>query len=247
MSAEPLLVNHIADYLEHELATGRYPISEQGGIDCPSDRPVRRLGLALEPFPGILNWVREQQLDALWLHRPWQLDASQLPAGLALLHHHLPFDETLTMGLNHRLARLLGAADPVRPLGTKQATDERGHLLPPRPIGMLIDVPTREFDAQLATISRAFIGYDRAEAGRHTDVTRLAVVGAMTDTLVRQAAEAGAELYLTGQYRKPAQDAVNQTGMAVIAVGHRRTEEWGLLALAELLRERWPDLTTICR
>ena len=64
----------------------------------------------------------------------------------------------------------------------------------------------------------------------------------MNDALVREAADRGANLYVTGQYRKPGQEAVDETGIAVVAVGHRRSEEWGLRALAHLLRQRWPEL-----
>ena len=67
----------------------------------------------------------------------------------------------------------------------------------------------------------------------------------MNDALIREAADRGAGLYLTGQYRTPAQAAVNETGIAVAAVGHCRSEAWGLRALADVLRERWPELVIL--
>lgn len=73
----------------------------------------------------------------------------------------------------------------------------------------------------------------------------MAVVGAMTDALVREAALRGADLYITGQLRKPALSAVKETGIAVVAAGHRRCEEWGLKALAGVLRERWFELEVV--
>jgi putative NIF3 family GTP cyclohydrolase 1 type 2 len=132
-------------------------------------------------------------------------------------------------------------------LGFKQATTEAGDTLPQRAIGMLFDADIHEFDAWLKQISHQFRGYDRAEAGRQSMINRVAVVGAMTDKLILEAADRGAQLYVTGQYRKPAQDAINQTGMAVVAVGHRRSEEWGMQALAELLRNQWPTLDLTIR
>lgn len=246
MQPSSLRLNDIADFLRSVLFSDRYPTSEQG-IYQPSSRPIQRLGVALEPFSDLTRWIIDNQLDALWLHRPWQLDRNALPPQVGVLYHHLPFDETLTIGYNDRLAELLNALAPLEPLGYKQTIDETGNELPPRPIGMLLPIPEREFDAYLYKISDAFGGYDRAEAGQQTIVGRAAVVGAMTDALVQEAAEQGATLYLTGQYRKPAQEAVDQTGMAVIAVGHRRSEEWGMRALAELLRERWLELTVVVR
>lgn len=74
---------------------------------------------------------------------------------------------------------------------------------------------------------------------------RVAVVGAMTDALVREAADRGAQIYVTGQYRQPAREAVRETGIGVIAVGHRRSEIWGLRALAGVIRERWSMIEVI--
>ena len=245
MNTPPLFLNDIADFLQNELAVHRYPEAEQGGIHHPSKRPVRRLGLALEPFAHVDQWVSDTQMDALWLHRPWQLDMTKLPPDVGVLTHHLPFDETLSIGYNPRLAKQIGATSAVEPFGYKQDTTEDGTLLPQRPIGMIVNVEQQEFDHWLAIIKTLFGGYDRAEAGHGAggwsfSNCRIAIAGAMTDALIREAAEKGAHLYLTGAYRKPGQQAVDETGIAVIAVGHRRSEERGLLALADLLSNRWP-------
>ncbi|QKZ12089.1 Nif3-like dinuclear metal center hexameric protein [Spirosoma sp. KUDC1026] len=241
MNSEPVFIDDIAQFLHQQFAVNRYPASEAGGVFRPTNKPVQRLGLALEPWPGLENWALMNNLDAIWLHRPWQLDPSVLPA-LGILTNHLPFDETLTMGYNPSLAQALGATSPLVPLGFKQATTDTGNALPQRAVGMLFEADTHEFDAWLKEISQQFRGYDRAEAGHQTMISRVAVVGAMTDKLIQEAADQGVQLYVTGQYRKPAQDAVNQTGMAVVAVGHRRSEEWGMQALAALLRTHWPTL-----
>ena len=74
---------------------------------------------------------------------------------------------------------------------------------------------------------------------RAAPVSRVAVVGAMTDALVREAAARGAGLYVTGQLRQPARAAAAATGIAVAAVGHARSERWGVRALAHLVAERW--------
>ncbi|QDK82749.1 hypothetical protein EXU85_30730 [Spirosoma sp. KCTC 42546] len=244
MPTSPFYLNDIADFLRDELAADRYPGTEQGGTYYPSKRPIRRLGLALEPFPKLADWVSETHIDALWLHRPWQLDLTSLPTDLGVLTHHLPFDETLTIGYNPRLAKQMGAIGSLEPIGYKQDSAEAGKVLPRRPLGMLIDIPPQEFDQWLTTVKAMFGGYDRAEAGRGTagwqpTSYRVAVVGAMTDVLVREAAAKGATMYLTGSYRKPGQQAVDATGIAFIAVGHRRSEVWGLRELANLLHKHY--------
>ena len=245
MNDQPVLLNDIADFLRNEFAIERYPDGEQGGIYHPSGRLVERLGLALEPFPELATWTVANRLDALWLHRPWQLNRASLPSGVGIIYNHLPFDEHLTMGYNPRLANQLRAAGPLEPLGFKQAIRETGEPLPQRPIGMLFDADQQNLPDWTTMVHTLFGGYDRIETGHQTTVGRVAVVGAMNDALIREAADRGAGLYLTGQYRPSAQEAVTETGIAVIAVGHRRSEEWGLRALADLLGDRWPGLAFV--
>lgn len=245
MNVHPVLLNDIVDFLRHEFAIDGYPDGEQGGFYHASGRPVRRLGLALEPFSQLVVWIADNQLDAVWLHRPWQLDPATLPPNMGVIYNHLPFDEHLTMGFNTRLAAQLRAVGPLEPLGFKQATRETGEPLPQRPIGMLFDADEHNVPEWICRTEAQFGGYDRSEPGRQTTVGRAAVVGAMNDALIREAANRGAGLYLTGQYRPSAQAAVDETGIAVIAVGHRRSEEWGLRALADVLHEGWPGLTVV--
>ncbi len=67
----------------------------------------------------------------------------------------------------------------------------------------------------------------------------------MTDVLVREAKDRGANIYITGQLRQPAKLALEETGISCVAVGHKRSEEWGLRALAGLLRDRFSQLEVI--
>ena len=66
-------------------------------------------------------------------------------------------------------------------------------------------------------------------------VTGVAVVGAMTAPVVEEANGRGAGIDVTGQLRAPARAAVEVTGLAAIAVGHRRAELGGLRVLAREL------------
>ncbi|MGV3560710.1 Nif3-like dinuclear metal center hexameric protein [Larkinella arboricola] len=235
-----MLLSELTAFLAAFFNTAAYPPDEQGGIYSrphPENYSIHRLGLALEPGPDFADWLSDNPINTLWLHRPWQLDPTALPTGVTVLFHHLPFDEHLTIGYNRPLADVLGLTwtDTTVPeiLGTKQSPG-----FPVRPIGMIGPVPALDFTGWCRRISEHFGGYDEARPGTHDRPERLAVVGAMNDALVREAADRGAGLYLTGQYRKGAQKAVDETGMAVIAIGHRRSEEWGLRMLEKELRNQ---------
>ena len=111
-----------------------------------------------------------------------------------------------------------------------------------RPLGMIGDVSPQETDPFMAKVSDLFGGLESIMPAVETEVRWIAVVGAMTEALVREASARGAQVYITGQIRQPARQAVIETGLCVIEVGHQRSEEWGLRALAQLLSKRWPEL-----
>ncbi len=225
-------LNDIAQFLDHFFAVHRFG-DDPHGVYVPSTRLISRFGLALEPWAGLAEWASAAQLDALFLHRPWQLQPGQLAADVGVLAYHLAFDENLTLGFNPRLATVLGMSN-LEVLGEKQG----------RPIGMIGNIPPQSNAGYCCCVDEIFGGYDAA-CGDEREVSRVAVVGAMTDALVREAASRSVELYITGQVRQPAQPAVLETGISIVGVGHRRCEEWGLRALSGLLRDRWSRLEVI--
>jgi putative NIF3 family GTP cyclohydrolase 1 type 2 len=227
------MLDDLTHFLDHYFAVDQFG-ADQGGVYHASVRPIRRIGLALEPWPQIAAWSEAERLDALFLHRPWKLRLGELRHDIGVIAYHLAFDEHLTLGYNPRLADALNMT-MLAVLGRK---DER-------PIGMLGTVPPQTFTILRHTCKEIFGDYGETSPCRHEPITRIAVVGAMTDALVREAAERGADVYIMGQYRQPARVAVAATAIGVIEVGHRRSEEWGLRALAGVLRERWANLDVI--
>ena len=208
-------------------------------VYLPSDRPTARLGLALEPWPGLAAWVAESALDAVFLHRPWGAEAHDLPPGVGVLASHRPFDARVTVCYNPELAEALGLAE-IEPLGEKDG----------RPLGMVgVLVEEKTFDKFIHRIEFIFGGVEDLVEGGASDTRRVAVVGAMTKALAGEAAARGAEVYLTGQLRHPALSAVRAAGLSVVAVGHARGEEHGLRQISSRLHDRWPTLQTLvpCR
>jgi len=232
-----ITLDDLTRFLDGYLRRERFPDDETAGVWRASGRPVSRIGLALEPWPGLGAWAARERLDALFLHRPFRLAPDALAEGVGIVAYHLPFDERFTLGFNPRLADVLGLTN-FDVLGEKDG----------RPLGMIGDTHSLSFAAWNAALGDVFGGRDEARApfsGNDMPVARLAVVGAMNDALVRAADARGARLYVTGQWRERAETAVRETGIGVLIVGHRRSEEWGLRALAGVIRERWANLEVV--
>lgn len=219
----------LAAFVAEALEAHRYP-HEQDTLFRASARCVGRIGLALDPGPAVTAWVIENNLDALFLHRVFQLDGDALPADVGIVACHLPFDEHLTPGYSPLLAGRLGL-EAVTVLGEKEG----------RPVGMMGSIKPLPEDVFVARLFSLFGGLELVMPGG-ASVSQVAVVGAMTEALVREASGRGADVYVTGQMRAPARAAVQETGLGVVAVGHRRGEEYGLRLLAEMMRERFPEL-----
>lgn len=228
-----IVLSMLAQYLDTYFAVERIP-NDQNGIYRPSQRIITRIGLALEPWAAIGTWAHQEQVDALLLHRPWKLDMQVLPADVGILAYHLAFDLHLTTGFNPRLASTLHMKHPA-PFAFKDGI----------PLGMWSAIQATPLPTIAAQLTEIFGTPPVIEQAATDEISTIAVVGTMTDSLIREAAGYGVQLYITGQYRQPARKAVRETQISVAALGHATSEQWGLRALAGLLRERWAQLEVV--
>lgn len=228
----PLSAARLAAAVDRLLDADGVPPGERTTVVVAGERPIARLGLALDERD--LDRLTPAALDAVLLHRHWRAPLDRLPSGVAVLACHLPLDRRLGLASTPELH----AALLVRELATIGERDGRPLAAVCAPLA-----PT-SLDALRARL-RATFGAVEAElpAGRDADpVARVATARAMTPALVREARAAGATAYVTGELRAPALDAAREAGMHVLAVGHRRSERWALGALGAMLRAWRPAL-----
>ena len=227
-------VHDLADHLAPTLDRTRYHAEgDPAGVWLSSDREVRRLGLRLEPGRAPHDWAAA--FDAVLIHRPFGLWPARWPDGVGVLAAHRALDDRCSVGLNPALADALGLEPDDEPLRRDG-----------NPIG-LVGRPRQPLAAAAAEalIADELGGVDEALGDGPDSVGAIALVGAMTAALVEDAAERGVGLYVTGQIRRPAREAVRETGIRALAVGQGRTEAWGLRHLGRLLQTRWPDLQVL--
>ncbi len=227
-------ITQLAELFDGELNAESFG-DERGGVIVPSERPIIRFGFALDPDDGLAEWARKERLDGLFLHRHWKLDAGALPTDIGVVAYHKPYDAHLTTGPNAPLARELGLQS-ARTYGEKDGA----------PIGMIGEIHPLAFEMVAIRVHHIFGEMEGLLAPRGGDspVTRLAVMSAISDDLIRAAAADKVDVYITGQYRVSAAKAIQETGIGVIAVGHTRSEQWGLHVLARLAAFAFPGLET---
>jgi putative NIF3 family GTP cyclohydrolase 1 type 2 len=111
-----------------------------------------------------------------------------------------------------------------------------------RPLGMTGVISAGTLESFTVRLENLFGHAEKIHIGKWNQISTIAVMGAMTEGLILEAARKGIQFYLTGQFRKPAANAVAQTGLHVMATGHLQSELYGLRLLANILTEKWPDL-----
>ncbi|MBB6014954.1 Nif3-like dinuclear metal center hexameric protein [Deinococcus radiopugnans] len=216
----PPSLHGLADWLRAEFGE-REPLKRGGPPQ------VQRLALALEPA----DLPPEVDADALFVHR--SLRVGERWPGLGVLGVHDGFDLALTTGPNHRLARALGWRD-VREVVWK------GELK-----GITATPPQDSWAGLRAALHAELGGEDSSwPPAPGPEPLRLALMNAMNPGLIEHVAAGGVRVYLTGQLRPSASAAAQAHGLGVIALGHRRTEAWGLRQLAAELRAAFPGLHT---
>lgn len=213
-------LTELAGWLRERLGAEDLP-----GLYRPGPQAVSRLALALEPD----NLPQDLSAGALFLHRPFWLNG-RFP-GLGVLASHDGFDTKLTTGQNWPLAGRLGW-QKVRSVSWKE-----------KPLGLLADLPGASWPALLTSLKSELGGWDFMTEPK-TAPQRVLLANALRPELVHLAAGEGAQVYLTGQFRPGARAALSQTGLGVVALGHRRSERWGLRQLERELRAAFPNLET---
>lgn len=220
----PPTLDSLAAWLRAELGEPE-PLRRDG--PAGETAPVRHLALALEPghLPPTLD------ADALFLHRArWVGD--RWP-GRGVLAVHDGFDTHLTTGPNWRLARRLDWRD------VENVTWEG------RTVGLLATPPQETGRAFHAALLAELGGEDTSWPPDDASFLRVALMNAMNPALLAHVAGLGGNVYLTGQLRPSAAAAARELGLGVVALGHRRTELWGLRQLARELEAAFPGLEAV--
>ena len=149
---------------------------------------------------------------------------SLLANNISLVAYHLPLDVHHELGNNAQLANLLGLENvsdlPVSPQGIVKM----GKLATPQTL--------QQFAEKLTSLLNRT---PLVEGTSERIVQKIALCTGGGQNYIEQAAQAGADVFLTGEVSEQTIHFARENDIAFIAAGHHATERYGVKALGEYI------------
>ena len=171
-----------------------------------------------------LFWDGLQPLTGAYFRRVRLLVESRT----ALYAAHLPLDGHPESGNAAVLARALGIASP-EPFGEYKGTHVGWS-------GAIAAAPLADLAATLSALTGDSV---RTLPGGPETVTRAGIVTGAGASMLREAADAGLDVLITGEASHHHAIEAAETGVSVLLAGHYATEVWGVKAVRDLLEDRF--------
>jgi len=248
-------VKDILDYV-HTLAPEYMKMEwDNVGLLCgEADQPVKKVLIALDPAPNVVQEAVDLGVDLLLTHHPLIFDALKNVTGgsalgsdlIKLIRHRISAINAHTNldcapgGVNDVLAQELGLKDiqVIDPVGSDEVGQPYGLLR----MGL---VDNMDLQAFLALVKQAL----GCEGLRYCDggkpVQRVAVGGGSCAGEMRQVAQAGCDTFVTADVKYHQFMDAKQLGINLIDAGHFHTENPICRVLAEKLQGKFPEITVI--
>lgn len=222
------------------------------GLNCGRmDKEVRRILVALDPFPQVCREAKEMGADLLLTHHAliwkpgfvtdesvWGDSALYLiENGIAAINAHTNLDEC-PGGVNDVLAHLLGLQniEVINPRGV----DEKG-----RPWGLLhkghvaedtLERFMKQIKRQLGTPVLRYVSGGKP-------VRKVAVGGGSCADGLKEVLNAGCDTFVTADVKYNQFWDAQELGLNLIDAGHFYTENPVVAVLAEKVRQAFPGVT----
>lgn len=221
------------------------------GLLCGrSDRPVKRVLVALDPFAPVCQEAAELNCQLLLTHHPaiWELktvnDKTEagrnllylIEHGISAINAHTNLDHA-PGGVNDVLAARLGLSEieVIDPMGT----DDQG-----RPYGLLrggrIEPMEPTAFAQEVEAALGCTGLRYVDGGK--PITRVAVGGGSCSGLLGRVAELGYDAFVTADVKYNGFFDAKDLGITLVDAGHFQTENPICSVLAKKVQTAFPEI-----
>lgn len=235
-------IAEITDYLHALLETHRFSDYCPNGLQVEGDRSVNRLVTGVTASEAFIDRALEAGADAVLVHHGYFWKGEPAPVtgmkarrigkllrhGVHLLAFHLPLDAHPVYGNNAQLAERLG----FEITGSFPAGGIDG-------LGLHGTVEPLQASALAERIADRLGRRPTLVEGGVAPVERVAWCTGAAQGFIEQAADLGADAYVSGEISEPTAHVARERGIHYFAAGHHATERYGVQALGAHLAERF--------
>ncbi|MDX1320279.1 MAG: Nif3-like dinuclear metal center hexameric protein [Oceanospirillum sp.] len=238
-----LALNELVEQLDTLLEPQAYKDYCPNGLQVEGRRQIRKVATAVTASQSILDQAVEAGVDALLVHHGyfWKNESpvvtgmkyrrlsTLIKHDISLLAYHLPLDAHGELGNNVKLASVLDwRIDDGLEAGNPRSIGLVGAPQSDQTVGEVAERIHRELKREPLVIG-----------DRSTLVRKVAWCTGAAQGFIDQAAEAGCDLYISGEISENTVHAARELGVAYIAAGHHATERYGVLALGQWLQDKF--------
>lgn len=234
-------------WLDETLQPQRFRDYCPNGLQVEGKPVIRHIITGVTASRALLEEAIRRQADAIFVHHGWfwkNEDARIVGTkrdriALAIKHdlnvfgYHLPLDAHPELGNNAQLAKVLGFT-PDRDSEGNPRTCGPDNLI------WLGSCQPRMTLKKLGDHIGNTLGRVPTVLGQPDQrVERIAWCTGGAQGWMEEAAQAGAQVYLTGEASEPNFHLANETGVGFIAAGHHATERFGAKAVGEAIARQF--------
>lgn len=229
-------IRTLTQWLETTLSASSFNDYCPNGLQVEGKTVVSHIIAGVTASQALITHAAQQKADALLVHHGWFWKgedlrivgtrknrlAALLASELNLLAYHLPLDAHPVLGNNAQLARVLGLV--------ADQTDANGGLL------WLGSMPGTTSLGEIAARVEQRLGRTPLVIGSdQLPIQRIAWCTGAAQSMLNQAIEQGAQLFITGEISEPTVHLARETGVGFISAGHHATERYGVQALGQAI------------
>ena len=229
----------LVQLLNTELASATIKDYCPNGLQVEGKDQIKKVVTGVTACQKLLDAAIAVNADAILVHHGyfWKGEASEITGmkkrrlqsllrhDISLLAYHLPLDVHPTLGNNAQLGQLLGLTN-IRALSSVE----------PRGVVMLGDVAAQVPAADIALRLKQLLGREPLlHVAGDAKVQTLAWCSGGGQGYIQAAADAGADLFFSGEVSEQTIHCADELGIHFIAAGHHATERYGIQALGQWL------------
>ncbi|MBO4555559.1 MAG: Nif3-like dinuclear metal center hexameric protein [Elusimicrobiales bacterium] len=234
--------NAIIDFVNEYLNSASIPDISRNGLQIEGKEEIGKIAFGVSASLECMKKAAEGGADMLITHHGllWGREAPftgtlkrklqfMFSHDMNLCAWHLPLDMHPECGNNAQLFKLLGA-EIEAPFGKYRGMDTgfRGKFPLPVPAAEILQVLRDKLQSE-----PFFFRFGKE------NISTIGIVSGGASDMFAQAIEQKLDLYITGEPSEQSQELARETGSNFIAAGHYNTEKLGVLALANILQEKF--------